>query len=220
MASHLDLEEQEQLAELKHFWNSYGNLISWVLIAVLGAYAAWNGWNYWQRHQATQAAALYDEVERSVAARDAQRMQRSLADMQDRFASSMQAQQATQLVAKAFADQGKTAEAKAAWGWLVQKASDPAYADVARLRLASQALQDKQYDQALEQLKGVSAAMQGLAADMQGDVLQLQGKQAEAVAAYQKAWTQLPQNTQYRRLLQAKLNALGAEPAATEGGKS
>ncbi|MEY3944815.1 MAG: hypothetical protein RL697_828, partial [Pseudomonadota bacterium] len=56
MATHLDLEEQEQLAELKHFWNTYGNLISWVLIAVLGAYAAWNGWQYWQRHQATQAA--------------------------------------------------------------------------------------------------------------------------------------------------------------------
>lgn len=220
MATHLDLEEQEQLAELKHFWNTYGNLISWVLIVVLGAYAAWNGWNYWQRQQATQAAALYDEVERSVASRDVLRMQRSLGDMQDRFASSMQAQQATQLVAKAFADQGKTTEAKAAWGWLVQKASDPAYADVARLRLASQAMQDKQYDQALEQLKGVSEAMQGLAADMQGDVLQLQGKQAEAVAAYQKAWATMPQNTQYRRLLQAKLNALGAEPVVAEGGKS
>lgn len=220
MATHLDLEEQEQLAELKHFWNTYGNLISWVLIAVLGAYAAWNGWQYWQRHQATQAAALYDEVERSVASRDAQRMQRSLSDMQERFASSMQAQQASQLVAKALAEQGKTTEAKAAWGWLVQKATDPAYADVARLRLASQAMQDKQYDQALEQLKGVSEAMQGLASDMQGDVLQLQGKQAEAVVAYQKAWALLPQNIQYRRLLQAKLNALGAEPATTVEGKS
>ena len=220
MATHLDLEEQEQLAELKHFWNTYGNLISWVLIAVLGAYAAWNGWQYWQRHQATQAAALYDEVERSVASRDIQRMQRSLSDMQERFASSMQAQQASQLVAKAFAEQGKTTEAKAAWGWLVQKATDPAYADVARLRLASQAMQDKQYDQALEQLKGVSEAMQGLASDMQGDVLQLQGKQAEAVVAYQKAWALLPQNIQYRRLLQAKLNALGAEPATTVEGKS
>ena len=220
MASHLDLEEQEQLAELKHFWSTYGNLISWVLIAVLGAYAAWNGWNYWQRHQASQAAALYDEVERSVASRDVQRMQRSLAEMQDRYANSMQAQQATQLVAKALADQGKTAEAKVTWGWLVQKASDPVYADVARLRLASQAMQDKQYDEALEQLKGVSEAMQGLAADMQGDLLQLQGKPAEAVVAYQKAWTTLPQNTQSRRLLQAKLNALGAEPVSVEGNKS
>jgi hypothetical protein len=35
MAKHLDLEEQEQLDQLKHFWNQYGNLITWVLIAVL-----------------------------------------------------------------------------------------------------------------------------------------------------------------------------------------
>ena len=52
MAKHLDLEEQEQLAEIKHFWNAYGNLITWVLIAVFGSIAAWNGWQYWQRTQA------------------------------------------------------------------------------------------------------------------------------------------------------------------------
>ncbi|MEP6792408.1 MAG: tetratricopeptide repeat protein, partial [Ramlibacter sp.] len=55
MAKHLDLEEQEQLAEIKHFWNTYGNLITWVLIAVFGTIAAWNGWQYWQRTQAAQA---------------------------------------------------------------------------------------------------------------------------------------------------------------------
>src|SRR4051794_3315954 len=51
MAKHLDLEEQEQLADIKHFWNEYGNLISWVVIAVFGAIAAWNGWQYWERTQ-------------------------------------------------------------------------------------------------------------------------------------------------------------------------
>jgi hypothetical protein len=38
MAKHLDLEEQEQLDELKHFWKTYGNLDHVVaLIVVLGA---------------------------------------------------------------------------------------------------------------------------------------------------------------------------------------
>ena len=49
MAKHLDLEEQEQLAELKHFWKRYGNIISWLLIVVFGAVAAWNGYQYWQK---------------------------------------------------------------------------------------------------------------------------------------------------------------------------
>ena len=58
MASHLDLEEQEQLANFKHFWSQYGNLISWVLIAALTGLAAFNGWQYWQRKSAQEAAAL------------------------------------------------------------------------------------------------------------------------------------------------------------------
>jgi predicted negative regulator of RcsB-dependent stress response len=33
MASQLDLEEQEQLDELKHFWKRWGDLIMWLLIA-------------------------------------------------------------------------------------------------------------------------------------------------------------------------------------------
>ena len=51
MASHLDLEEQEQLDELKHFWKRWGDLITWVLIAVLGGYAAWMGWQSYQGKQ-------------------------------------------------------------------------------------------------------------------------------------------------------------------------
>ena len=66
MATPLDLEEQEQLDQIKHFWKTYGNLISWLLIAILGSYAAWNGYQYWERTQATKAAALYDEVERAA----------------------------------------------------------------------------------------------------------------------------------------------------------
>ena len=54
MATPLDLEEQEQLDELKHFWKTYGNLISWLLIVVMGAYAAWNGYGYWQRSQSAK----------------------------------------------------------------------------------------------------------------------------------------------------------------------
>ena len=68
MATHLDLEEQEQLDQLKAFWNQYGNLITWLLIAALGAYAAWNGWNYWQRDQASKAAAIFEELDKAYQA--------------------------------------------------------------------------------------------------------------------------------------------------------
>ena len=74
MAKHLDLEEQEQLDALKHFWNRWGNLITWVLIVALGAYAAWNGWQYWERRQGALSSALYEEIDRSAEAGDVARL--------------------------------------------------------------------------------------------------------------------------------------------------
>ena len=41
-----------------------------------------------------------------------------------------------------------------------------------------------------------------------------QGKKDEAKAAYRKAWAALDPKVDYRRLVEAKLNALGVDPAA------
>ena len=78
---HLDLEEQEQLDQIKHFWKQYGNLITWLLIAVLAAYAGWNGFQYWQRSQASQASALYGEIERLAGEADPAKLERAFGDM-------------------------------------------------------------------------------------------------------------------------------------------
>ncbi len=213
MAKHLDLEEQEQLADIKHFWNEYGNLITWVLIAVFGAIAAWNGWQYWQRTQATQAAAMYDEVERAAQARDIARVERAFSDMKDKFGRTTYAQQAGMLAAKTFIENGNTDAAKAALAWVADKASDDGYQAVARLRLAGVLVQAKAYDEALKQLSGdFPKSFEGLVADRRGDVYNLQGKKAEAKAEYVKAYKISDERAEYRRLIEVKLSALGVDP--------
>ena len=102
MASPLDLEEQEQLDELKHFWKRWGDLITWVLIAVLGGYAAWMGWQSYSAKQATQSAALYDTVERAALSNDMALLDRSVTDIKDKFASTTYAQQAALLAARVY----------------------------------------------------------------------------------------------------------------------
>ncbi len=221
MANALDLEEQEQLDQIKHFWKTWGNLISWLLIAVLGSYAAWNGYQYWQRSQAVKASALYDEVERAVASGDVSRVERSFADMKDKFASTQFAQQAGLLAAKSLLAQGKAEAARDALGWVSTSASDPAYRDIARLRLAGLQLDAKSYDDALKTLsQEFTPAMAGLADDLRGDVLQAKGQAPQAIAAYQKAWAALANTPDYRRLVQAKLNALGIEPESVTASES
>jgi len=213
MAKQLDLEEQEQLDELKHFWNEYGNLISWVLIAVFGAIAGWNGWQYWQRTQAAQAAGMYDEVERAALVGDTVRVERAFSDMKDKFGRTTYAQQAGLLAAKTFVDKGNTDGAKAALGWVAEKASDEGYQALARLRLAGILADTKAYDEALKQLAGAfPKEFEGLAADRRGDVYNLQGKKAEAKAEYTKAFKALDERSDYRRLVEVKLSALGVDP--------
>jgi predicted negative regulator of RcsB-dependent stress response len=215
MATPLDLEEQEQLDQIKHFWKTWGNLISWVLIAILGSYAAWNGYQYWERSQAAKASALYDEVERAVSSGDVSRVERSFADMKDKFGSTQFAQQSALLAAKTLQAQGKTDAARDALSWVANGASDKAYRDIARMRLVALHLDAKAYDEALKQLGGeFTPAMMGLAADLRGDVLQAKGQNAEAIVAYQQAWQKLADTPDYRRLVQAKLNALGIDPDA------
>ena len=215
MAKHLDLDEQEQLAELKHFWKQYGDLITWVLIAVFGTVAAWNGYQYWQGRQATQASVMYDEVDRAVLSGDMARMERSLADMKDRFGGTVYTEQAALLAAKAYYEKGNIDASKAALTWVSDKATDEGYKSIAKLRLAGILLETKAYDEALKALTGsFPKDFAPLASDRRGDVLLLQGKKTEARAEYEKAYKGLDERAEYRRLVEVKLNALGLDPVA------
>ena len=218
MAKHLDLEEQEQLDELKHFWKQYGNLITWALIVVLGAFAAWNGYQYWQRNQAAQAAVMYDEVERAVQSGDAAKIERSFADMKERFGGTTYAQQAGLLSAKAYYDKGNIDASRAALNWVAQKASDEGYQAIAKLRLAGLLLEKKAYDEALQQLASAfPKEFVALAADRRGDILAAQGKKVESRVEYEKAYKGLDERADYRRMVEVKLNAMGVDPAAVQG---
>ena len=216
MANHLDLDEQEQLDQFKHFWKQYGNLITWVLIVVLGAFAAWNAYEYWQRSQATQAAAMFDEVERSIATGDVAKVERALSDMNAKFGSSSYAQQASLLAAKTFYEKGNLDASKKALATVAEKASDVGYQAIAKLRLSSALIESKNYDDALKQVSGTfPKEFEPMAADRRGDVLALQNKPAEAKAEYVKAYKGFDEKSGYRRLVEVKLNALGGDPVTT-----
>ena len=219
MATHLDLQEQEQVDQLKAFWQQYGNLITWSLILALTGFAAWNGWNWWQREQAGKASAMFDELDRAAQAADAERSARVFADLKERFPRTAYAQQGALLTAKVQAEKGQADAAVAALAWASDNAADDEIRQIARLRAAGLLMDKKQYDAALAQL---DAAAQGknakefeaLVADRRGDVLLAQGKKDDARKAYEAAYKAIDEKLDYRRLIDAKLTALGAAPVA------
>ena len=201
MASHLDLEEQEQLDELKAFWKRWGNLITWGLTAVLVAYASWQGYNYYQRDQAAKAAAMYDELDRAVQAADADKTGAVFKDLKERFPRTAYAAQAALQTAKVQFDKGQIDNARASLIWAV---------DNARLRLAGVQLDAKQFDDAAKTLDAVkSPDFAALVADRRGDLFTLQAKPDLAKAEYQKAYAAMDKSLEYRKLIEAKLASLG-----------
>jgi predicted negative regulator of RcsB-dependent stress response len=213
MATQLDLEEQEQLDQLKAFWNQYGNLITTVLVIAVGAYLAWLGWNAWQRDQGAKAGSMYDELDRAAQAGDAARANSIFGDMKERYPRTAFTGQAGLLAAKTAADKGQLDVARADLAWVAESASEGAYRTVARLRLGGILLEQRKYDEALKAIDGIDdSEFAALAADRRGDILAAEGKTDEAKAAYQKAWAAMDAKVDYRRVIEAKINVLGASP--------
>ena len=123
MATSLDLQEQEQLEDLKAFWKQYGNLITWLLILVFGALAAWNGWNLYQRDQGAKAGALFDELEHAAQQVDSERATRIFSDMKDRYPRTAFTQQGGLLAAKVQFEKGQPDAAMTSLAWVITTVS-------------------------------------------------------------------------------------------------
>jgi predicted negative regulator of RcsB-dependent stress response len=221
MATHLNLQDQEQVDALKSFWRQYGNLITWTLILALGAFAAWNGWNWYQRDQGIKAGAMYDELDRAVQASEVDRSAKIFADLQGRYPSTTWAAQGGLMLAKLQLDKGQPDAASAALKWVAEKSTDEGLKAIASLRLAGIELDAKRFDAALKAVDAANAkGFESLAADRRGDVLLAQGQTKQAADAFLTAWKGMPESLEYRRVVEAKLNSLGIAPAPVASGVS
>jgi predicted negative regulator of RcsB-dependent stress response len=204
-----DLEEQEQLAELKAWWNKYGNFILTVVTIVLLAFAAYNGWRWYQREQAGQAAGVYGQLEKALAARDVDKVAGFSEMLTSKYGGTAYAAMAALQAAKLQAEAGRADAARASLQWVIDKAAAPELKAIAQVRLAGVLLDEKKYDDALKALGGEVPPSQAAAvADRRGDVLAAQNKTEEARAAYAEALAKADAQHPLRQIIQLKLDAL------------
>jgi len=214
-----DLEEQEQLDELKTWWKMHGNLVTGILVIAALAAVAWQGWNWWQRDQSAKASGLYSGLQAAAAQRDAKRARELAGELIDKYSATTYAGMGALLAARVQYETGDAKNARAQLGWAAQNARDEGMRDLARLRLAAVLLDEKAYDEALATLVAEPAeAFTPRFAEMRGDILAAQGKAADAAAAYDTALGRFDALTKdedarrsggYRGIVQAKRDALG-----------
>jgi predicted negative regulator of RcsB-dependent stress response len=215
MAQQLDLQEQEQVDALKAFWAKYGNLIMWAVTLVLVVFAGYNWWLKLQRDKDATASTMYGELQTAAAAGDDKRAAQILGDMKSKAGKTTYTQLGSLLAAKTQADKGDTANATANLQWVADNGNDE-NAAVAHLRLAGLLADAKKYDDALKQLALVKpTSFEALVSDRRGDIEKAQGQNDAAIKAYKVAYDGLPDSSQYRLVVEAKLTTLGAAPAAS-----
>lgn len=206
----LDLEEQEQLDELKAWWKRWGNYVIFGVSALLIGTA---GYQYWKHHTAQQAAEAvvhFESMQQALGAGDKKAVKEQGAILIDKFGSTPYATRAAILLAGLNADDRDVKSARAQLEWAIEHSKEAALKDVSRLRLAVLLLDEKQYDAALKQLSAAHTdAFAPRFDDLKGDVYMAQGKTAEARAAYSAAYAKLKETNPLRGIVEMKLDSLG-----------
>lgn len=209
----LDLQEQEQVDAFKAWWKRNGKWLLLALVLAIGGVAAVQGWKVYKGKQEAAAATLFTDLARQVQSNDPRRINDAAAVMMEKYASSGYATRTALLAAQVNIQAKDVAPAKRQLQWVIEHAQEAALKDVARLKLASLLLDEKDYAAALMQLNAAHPeAFNGLYADLKGDVLSAQGKTAEARVAYREAYAKTDAESMYRNLIQMKLDGLGEDP--------
>lgn len=205
-----DLEEQEQIAELKAWWKQYGRLVTVAVVAFAVSLAGYQGWRHYRAAQAEAAATLYEQLALAERGAEHKRVRDVAAKLVESHGSTTYAALAALASAKAAFQTGDLPAAKTQLQWVIDRSKEDAIRDVARLRLAGVLLDEKNPAEALKVLDAKpSDAFAGRYADLRGDVLAAQGKPAEARASYRTALEKSDAQGQYRQMIQMKLDALG-----------
>ena len=206
-----DLEEQEQLAQLKGWWKDNGSKVVAVIAAAAIGLAGWQGWRSWQAGQAQQAAALYDTLVKAAQGDDAKSLRDAGGTLVESFPRTLYASMGALAAARYHFERGDLKNARAQLQWVVERSPSDELRDLARLRLAGVMLDDKAYDEALALLEAKHAApMAAQYATLKGDILLAKNQPGEAKAAYRLALEKSEQrDAAFRASVQLRLDALG-----------
>lgn len=213
----LDLEEQENLANLKSFWARYGNYIIGVITVALLVYSGMSAWKWYQRDQAADAGKLYETLINSISKNDKDKTYLAAEDLQKKYGGTSYAAMGSLVAAKVAMDSNDASKAQSYLKWTANQASDDSFRALAQLRLLGILIDQgteaslKEADQLLKE-KAVKG-FEPLWIERRGDWYLVQTKIPEARTEYLKAMKAMQSDKAFpedaRGLLKVKIDAVG-----------
>ncbi|MBU6322116.1 MAG: tetratricopeptide repeat protein [Burkholderiales bacterium] len=213
----LDLEEQENLANLKSFWARYGNYIIGVITVALLVYSGMSAWKWYQRDQAADAGKLYETLINSISKNEKDKTYLAAEDLQKKYGGTSYAAMGSLVAAKVAMDSNDATKAQSYLKWTANQASDDSFRALAQLRLLGILIDQgteaslKEADQLLKE-KAVKG-FEPLWIERRGDWYLVQTKIPEAHTEYLKAMKAMQSDRAFpedaRGLLKVKIDAVG-----------
>lgn len=185
------------------------------IVLGVGILLGFEWWNSHKQDRAAAASALFTQVltqQQQGATADA----RATADrLMKEYEATPYAGKAALVAARIAFDAQDAAAAQSYLQWAMTEGREEATRHAARLRLGRILLAQDKIDEALplvqvDQYNGFQAEYE----ELRGDLLAKKGQLAEARTAYRAALERLRAGSPYARVLQMKLDDLGAEQAS------
>ena len=113
-----DLEQQEQMQNLKAFWKANGTWIIYSLILVFLIVGSINGWKLWNNYNKEKASKILTNLEKNIEGQNTDIALRLYQEISDDYPNTLQAGLAGLLIAKSLISDGQREKAASILGEL------------------------------------------------------------------------------------------------------
>lgn len=183
-----DLEEQEQISQIKAWWERYGKYITALLLVASVSAVGWQGWQWHQNTKAAEASALFFAVQQAAETGDAGKAREAAGQLVERYSGTAYAGMGALLSAAVQAQEGEVRNARAQLDWVMRNGKGAVLRDIARLRIAVLLFGEDSHEEALSLLSPAPhASLAARYAELRGDIQAVAGRKDEARKAYDEA---------------------------------
>lgn len=202
--------EEQQVEAIKQWFKKYGNLLSWILIIGLGLYSAIQYWQHHQKVVKTKASDEYGALLQAIEAKDNTTVEHTANLLVKDYESSVYAIFANFFLVDDYVKNKYWEQAENKLKWIIEHASQPQLVALAQWRLMkAYAAQGKESEAIAVYDQRKSDTYVSLMAELKGDILLKKGDKAQAMKAYEFAYSAAPEEGMHGPLLKMKMDELG-----------
>lgn len=208
-----NLEEQEQIANLRAWWDRYGGMLVSALLLVALIVGGYRLWQSYDDSRTTEAAVLFEEIQVARDKKDKEKMRQTVSTLLEQYRRTQYAPLAALRYARDLLDDGDRKNAQAQLEWVIANARDQNLVYISKLRLSGLFIDAKSWDSATKTLEGeIPDFYAPLFEDRRGDIAFAQNNISVARTHWEKAYKELDKKNSLRSILRMKLQIVGGNP--------